>query len=176
VEELRELSVRDRVLAFLAPTQRDAPPSSIPVAATIRRLGLDPGTGLRACLAHAEPDTLRVTVRTHPTSDLISGEVFLDLGAGGRWPLRHLVMRELFGDPEINPHFQPGREDVFTIDVAGQLRIGDITRAVIDIDEPSNDATWRPESVTLSVDGRAVKSIAFAAPPDVRRLDLRFPG
>jgi hypothetical protein len=34
---------------------------------------------------------------------------------------------DLVGGLKLCPHFKPGKTDFFTIDAAGQLRIGDIT-------------------------------------------------
>jgi hypothetical protein len=81
------------------------------------------------------------------------------------------------GGIKLNPHFQPGMTDFFTIDVAGQFMIGDITRAVIEFEGGSADEAWTPESVELSIDGRpAIGPLIFGLPLlKVRRLDLGFP-
>ena len=113
--------------------------------------------------------------------------MFLDLGAGGRWKLRHLLMRDLVGDLELNPHLRPDTEDFFSIDVAGQLKIGDIIRLVVDIGQTSDASTWHPESIAFSIDGKEVYKIAitgdekqgieqFPTPPHVSHLlQLPFP-
>jgi hypothetical protein len=167
------VSLRERMLAFLPPTQRNTPPDVIEVGKTIRRFGFDPAAGLKACFAHAEPDVLGLVVHTHLTSDLLSREVFLDLGDDRR-KLRHLLMRDLTGDLELNPHLQPGTRDFFTIDVAGQMQIGDITRLLVDIGQDIGGSTWRPESVTFSIDGRDVHTVD-TLPEVTSVLDLHFP-
>lgn len=176
-EELRSTNVGKRLLAFLPPDQRPAPPFLMSVDKTIRRFGLDPAMGVRACLAHAEPDVLRLAVRTNRASDVFSREIFLNLGVGGRRPLRQLLMIDLPGTLDLNPHLHPGKTDLFTIDVAGQLYIGDITRMTIEIEQAANDsARWRPEELTLSIDGRDVFTETFTDPPEVvRNLSLEFP-
>ncbi len=174
-EELRQsTSLRERVLAFMPP---GLPPAPLEIGRSFRRLGLDPAPGVRSCIPHAEPDVLCLTVRTHVTSGLLTSDVYLDLGAAGkRLKLRHLLTEDLVGGLKLNPHFKPGKTDVFTIDVAGQLRIGDITQLVIDIGKERKNAVWRPEAVTLSIDGREVHQHLFPSPPDVSStLDLQFP-
>jgi hypothetical protein len=188
-EELDHTSVRERLLAFLPPEQRKQPPAVLEVGKVIRRFSLDPASGLRACLAHAEPDVLGLVVHTHKDSTpLFSLEelaqnlmlfadqnpgflanLFLDLGAGKRWGLRHLVGR-------ISPHFQPGTRDFFTIDVSGQISIGDITRTAIELREVLSKGGWMPESITLSIDGRDVFHRRFDVPPKITHiLPLDYP-
>ena len=75
-----------------------------------------------------------------------------------------------------NPHFRPGTWDLFTIDVAGQIRIGDITRLAIEIETKGDGASWMPKAVTLSIDGRDVFAETFTVSPEVTRsLSLGFP-
>jgi hypothetical protein len=113
-------------------------------------------------------------VRTFSTSAaVIPGEVLLDLGVAGQPKLRHLPMEQSL---IVHPHFRPGTSDFFTIDFAGQIAIGDISHAQIQIGQGPNDAVWRPEAVTLSIDGRDVLTRSFDTPPAVARtLDLLFP-
>jgi hypothetical protein len=176
-EELRQTSVRERLLAFLPPEQRKSPPAALEIRKIIGRFRLDSAKGLSACLAHAEPDVLALSVRTNETSAFFSPEVFLDLGAAGKWKLRHLIMQDLQGDFELNPHFRPNTSDFFTIDVAGQIRIGDITRFVIEIAHDV-DPPWRPEKVSFSIDGIDVMARTFSSPATVvsRSMALKFPG
>lgn len=175
-QQLQEVSVQNRLHAFLTPGERKTPPAMMSVGRTFRRFGFEPAVGLRACAAHAEPDVISLIVRTHPSSDVFSQDAFLDLGDAGRLRLRHLLNVDLSGDMELNPHFQPGDRDFFTIDVAGQIKIGDITRAVIEF-EGTSDARWRPEDFELSIDGSVVakRQVLDVARPDVRRLDLGYP-
>jgi hypothetical protein len=173
------VSVREELTKFLAPEQRANQPKTVSVVSVLRRFGLDPAAGLKACLAHSEPDVIGLSVRTSPTSAaVISGEVLLDLGVAGQPKLRHLPMeRSLPALMEEHPHFRPGTSDFFTIDLAGQIAIGDISHAQILFDQGPNDAAWRPEAVTLSIDGRDVLTRSFDTPPAVGRiLDLLFPG
>lgn len=183
-EELRSTSVRERLLAFLPPEQRQVPPALLEVDKTLRRFGLDPAAGMRTCLAHAEPDVLGLAVRTHPTSDIFLCEVFLNLGAASRWKLRHLLMMDLplaafpsLKVPILNPHLHPGTTDFFTIDVAGHFPIGDITRLAIEI-EKADGAKWVPEEITLSIDGHDVFRKDFPERAEIsttRKLSLGFP-
>jgi hypothetical protein len=188
-EELREISVQERLLAFLRPEQRQSLPAFLEVGKMMRRFKLnsvdqskdksiafDTALGLKACLAQAEPDVIGLEVQTHPSSDILVNEVFLNLGAAGRWSLQHLETLKLKGGPDLHPHFK-GPHDLFTIDVAGQISIGDITRAVIEFDE-QNSGTWLPEAVTLSIDGRDGFRRKFQAPlvkPVNNELPLQFP-
>ena len=176
-EQGRQVSVRERMRAFLPPAERSLPGGSIQIGRQIRRFGLTTAVGLRACLAHAEPDVLGLTVRTHRTSDAITGEAFLNLGNAGRHKLRYLLMKDLQGDIELNPHFKADKPDFFTIDVAGQIAIGDITQAVIEFEGGSESEQWTPEIIEGSIDGRsAFPKLEFTIPlPKTRRLDLGFP-
>jgi hypothetical protein len=177
VEELRRVSVRERLLAFLPPEQRQASPALLSVGKTIRRFGFDAAVGVKACLAHAHPDVLGLVVHTHPSSDVFSCEVFLDLGAGGSWKLRHLLMKDLTGDLDLNPHFQPGTRDFFSIDVAGQISIGDITGLTLKMHQTGDRARWElEEEVILSIDGCDVLNHTLASPQEVSQsMALSFP-
>jgi hypothetical protein len=144
--------------------------------------------GLRACLAHKEPDVLGVDVHTSKESQerIAGGDLFLDLGVAGRHRLVHLPREGIFDViTGSNRHFGRGARDFFTLDVAGQMAIGDITRATIVVDVPEDasgnhleEVAWRPEKVTFSIDGRDVFTRAFDPSPVVRfsaPLPLSFP-
>jgi hypothetical protein len=197
-EELRETSVRDQLRAFLPPGCRPLLSPSAPpdvgnppdqpsparyfgVGEAIRRMGFDPSTGFRACLAHAEPDVIGLRVKTNLLSDLLIQEGFLHLGSAHKWHLGHLLEHDL-GNDKLNPHFRPGTTDFFTIDVAGQIKIGDITRATIEFGPPANDpdrtaetVQWNPGPVTLSIDGHDVVAVADDLPQGIDSLRLEFP-
>ena len=185
-EQLRlPTSVRERLRHFLGPSERSTGgPEALSLGQTIRRFGFglkQAAIGVKACLAHAEPDVLGLDVKTHLTSDLIPREVFLNLGAGMRWNLR-LLLKESLGSLKVNPHLRPGKTDFFTIDVAGRISLGDITQAVIEFEEELTGEEWMPEAITLSIDGREVLSRKYPTEPGkelprvTHTLDMGFPG
>jgi hypothetical protein len=108
---------------------------------------------------------------------VVKSEVFLDLGVGGRWKLKYLPPTFDFDKFETeSSHFRPGARDFFTIDVAGQIVIGDITGMSIEIDQVEGGTEWRPEAITFSIDGRNVFERMFQTPPEVTHsLPLAFP-
>jgi hypothetical protein len=202
-EELRQVSVRNQLRAFLTPNMRphlsdlsvpvspdvgnppaqSPPPQFFDVGKAIRRLGFDPSVGLKACLAHAEPVVIGLKVTTASTSDLLAREAFLHLGFAHKWHLGHLLGEDL-GDTKLNPHFRRNTTDFFTIDVTRRpdsppVKIGDITRATIEFEEPTDEtdksARWSPEEVTLSIDGHDVLTHTLELREVRLCLDLAFP-
>jgi hypothetical protein len=86
-------------------------------------------------------------------------------------------MEDLTGDGELNPHLKPGSRDFFSIDVSGQMVIGDITQFTIQFDRKlTGEDEWKPLEVTLSIDGRDVFRRKFPVAVSVNdSMSLEYP-
>lgn len=112
----RAQSVRDEVTS-LAGTS-GAPRS---VATVLRRYGLDPGVGIRACLQHTTIDSLAVeTVTNTPDMRPTLATMTLTVGANSTW--------EVTNPNPISAFKRAGARDVFSIDTLSRLHLGDITQ------------------------------------------------
>jgi hypothetical protein len=150
------------------------PAGTLSVKQSLRRYGLDPTTGLRACLQHVVVDSLAIETITErvvmppPTPGFEFPGFPLKVSVG---PDRQFTM--------VNPIRQfakAGARDLFTIDTSGTLHLGDIDQFVLEIEQRLGFGV-ELSSVTLFVNGKMVfQAPRSAAAKDGDRLVFRYPG
>jgi hypothetical protein len=143
--------------------------ATLSVGQTLRRYGLDPATGLRACLQHTIIDSLAVeTVTGRPVEPLLSAirpsPVTVRVDSGVEWTVQN----------PIAPFTERGATDVFCYDPLGKLLLQQIKRFEIELPSSFDGGL---ASFSLLLNGKRVFSAASSeARRDGNRWSFNYPG
>jgi hypothetical protein len=176
----RKLAIRTD-LGKLATLTGKPPAATLRVGQTLRRYGLDPGQGLRACFQYMVVDSL--AVETVVAQEALAGGLFPE-----NVPLTiALGVRQFTVASLQRPFAKADATDLFAIDTLGELHLGDIDRLEVR-DEFDVNVSVGPgntvlpvkldlTSVRLFVNGKVVFQAPRSAATKVGdRLVFRYPG